>query len=116
MTTGVQNQDFGLFNFYIPINTFKERLIKLFLIIILLALIGQLQYRLWQGDGGISQIEAYQQRLTDLKTQVDENKQRNEALYAEVVDLRKGQEALEERAREELGMIRDNETFFQVLE
>ena len=56
------------------------------------------------------------QRLDDLKAQIEEKRLRNEALYAEVVDLRKGQEALEERARDELGMIKENETFFQVIE
>jgi cell division protein FtsB len=86
------------------------------LIVILIALIGHLQYRLWFGDGSIAQIYAYQQRLDDLKEQIEEKRLRNEALYAEVVDLRKGQEALEERARDELGMIKDNETFFQVIE
>jgi cell division protein FtsB len=86
------------------------------LIVILTVLIAQLQYRLWLGDGSISQIITYQERLDDLKLQVEEKRQRNEALYAEVVDLRKGQEALEERARDELGMIKDNETFFQVIE
>jgi cell division protein FtsB len=79
-------------------------------------LIVHLQYRLWHGDGSIEQIEAYQARLDDLKQQVEEKKQRNEALYAEVVDLRKGQEALEERARDELGMVKEGETFFQILE
>jgi cell division protein FtsB len=83
-------------------------------IIILLVIL--LQYRLWYGDGGIEEIKALQQRLDDLKEQVEEKKERNEALYAEVEDLRKGQEALEERARDELGMIREGETFFQVLE
>jgi len=86
------------------------------LIVILIALIAHLQYRLWFGDGSISEIRAYQQRLDDLKQQVEEKRLRNEALYAEVVDLRKGQEALEERARDELGMIKENETFFQVIE
>jgi cell division protein FtsB len=86
------------------------------LIIILIALIVHLQYRLWFGDGSITEIRAYQQRLDDLTQQVEEKRLRNEALYAEVVDLRKGQEALEERARDELGMIKDNETFFQVIE
>ncbi|MDO9214890.1 MAG: cell division protein FtsB [Methylococcales bacterium] len=86
------------------------------LIIILIALIAHLQYRLWFGDGSITEIRAYQQRLDDLTQQVEEKRLRNEALYAEVVDLRKGQEALEERARDELGMIKDNETFFQVIE
>ena len=75
-----------------------------------------LQYRLWHGDGGIAEITALQLRLDDLKEQVEEKKERNETLYAEVEDLRKGQEALEERARDELGMIRDGETFFQVLD
>jgi cell division protein FtsB len=86
------------------------------LILILILIIAHLQYRLWFGDGSVSQILAYQQRLDDLKQQVEEKRQRNEALYAEVVDLRKGQEALEERARDELGMIKENETFFQVIE
>ena len=86
------------------------------LIVILIVLIAHLQYRLWFGDGSITEIRAYQQRLDDLTQQVEEKRLRNEALYAEVVDLRKGQEALEERARDELGMIKDNETFFQVIE
>ena len=86
------------------------------LIIILIVLIGHLQYRLWLGDGSIKEIRAYQLQLDELKEQVEEKRQRNEALYAEVEDLRQGQEALEERARDELGMIREGETFFQVLE
>ena len=86
------------------------------LIVILLILIAALQYRLWLGHGGLSEIIAYQKRLDDLKMQVEEKQQRNDALYAEIVDLRKGQEALEERARDELGMIREGETFFQVIE
>jgi cell division protein FtsB len=86
------------------------------LIAIIILLIIHLQYRLWLGDGSIAQIKAYQQRLDSLKEEVEEKRQRNEALYAEVEDLRKGQEALEERARDELGMIREGETFFQVLE
>lgn len=86
------------------------------LIAVLLVLIVALQYRLWLGDGGVSEIIAYQKRLQDLKMQVEEKQQRNNALYAEIVDLRKGQEALEERARDELGMIKEGETFFQVIE
>ena len=88
---------------------------KILLSVIILLII-LLQYRLWYGDGGIEEIKAFQQRLDDLQEQVEEKRERNEALYAEVEDLRKGQEALEERARDELGMIREGETFFQVLE
>ena len=59
--------------------------------LILIVLIAQLQYRLWFGDGSISQIDIYQTRLNDLKIQVEEKKHRNDMLYAEVLDLRKGQ-------------------------
>jgi cell division protein FtsB len=86
------------------------------LIAIIILLIIHLQYRLWFGDGSVAQIKIYQQRLDDLKKKVEEKKQRNEALDAEIRDLKKGQEAIEERAREELGMIKENETFFQVIE
>jgi len=88
---------------------------KIFLSIIIL-LIVLLQYRLWFVNGGIEQLQHDQQRLVDLKKQVEEKRERNIALYAEVEDLRKGQDSLEERARNELGMIREGETFFQVLE
>ena len=84
--------------------------------VVLLVFLVCLQYRLWYGDGGMEEIRTYQQRLEVLKKEVQEKKERNEELYAEVLDLRKGQEAIEERARYELGMIRENETFFQVIE
>lgn len=86
------------------------------LITIIILLIIHFQYRIWVGDGSVAESEAYQLRLDDLKKQVEEKRQRNEALYAEVLDLRKGQEAIEERARDELGMIKEDETFFHVLE
>jgi cell division protein FtsB len=86
------------------------------LMFIMLLLIGHLQYRLWFGDASIGQIKVYQQRLDELKIQVTEKQERNQALYAEVLDLRKGQEAIEERARDELGMIKEGETFFQVID
>lgn len=86
------------------------------LVAVLIAIIVHLQYRFWFGDGGIVQINQYQNRLDELAMQVQEKKERNAALYGEVLDLRKGQEAIEERARYELGMIKEDETFFQVLE
>lgn len=89
---------------------------KYIIAVIILLLIVLLQYRLWLGDGSIAEIKAYQQELADMKKQAEEKRQRNAALYAEVLDLRKGQEAIEERARNDLGMIKENETFFQVLE
>jgi len=86
------------------------------IIAIIILLIIHFQYRIWLGDGSVAQIEAYQLRLDELKKEAEEKRQRNEALYAEVLDLRKGQEAIEERARDELGMIKEDETFFHVLE
>jgi cell division protein FtsB len=87
------------------------------LLVIIVLLISHFQYRLWDSENGsIAGLHSREQQLAELKQQLEEKKQRNEALYAEVEDLRKGQEALEERARDELGMIRADETFFQVLE
>ena len=86
------------------------------LLSIIILLIALLQYRLWYADGGIEEIQHDQLELIELKKQVEEKRERNAALYAEVEDLRKGQESLEEHSRNQLGMIRDGETFFQVLE
>ncbi len=86
------------------------------IVAIIILLIIHFQCRIWVGDGSVAQIDAYQQRLDALKKQAEEKRERNEALYAEVLDLRKGQEAIEERARDELGMIKEDETFFHVLE
>ncbi|MGR8941614.1 MAG: cell division protein FtsB [Gammaproteobacteria bacterium] len=89
---------------------------KIIVAIVICLLIAHFQYRLWWGDGSIKETRDYQQRLAELKRAGEEKRQRNEKLYAEVNDLHKGQEAIEERARDELGMIREEETFFQVLE
>jgi len=86
------------------------------LVPVILLLIAHFQYRLWLGDGSLKETRAYQQRLAELKRLGEEKRQRNEKLIAEVMDLQNGQEAIEERAREDLGMIRPEETFFQVIE
>jgi cell division protein FtsB len=75
-----------------------------------------LQYRLWFGSGGQREVEALQQQV---RQQAHDNaglKQRNEALAAEVEDLKSGEAAVEERARSELGMIKPGETFYRVVE
>lgn len=87
-----------------------------FLVVIILLLIGHFQYRLWLGDGSLKETRAYQQRLAELKKIGEEKRQRNAKLIAEVMDLQNGKEAVEEHAREDLGMIRTEETFFQVIE
>jgi len=83
---------------------------------VLLGLLMLLQYPLWFGNGGVYTLW----RLTsEIAAQKEENarlKDRNQALEAEVVDLKQGYEAIEERARSELGMVKKGETFFQVIE
>ena len=83
--------------------------------LILLVLILLLQYPLWLGKGSWlsvwelnRQVEAQQQRNQQTKI-------RNETLDAEVRDLKQGTEALEERARNELGMVKRNEIYFQIM-
>jgi len=87
-----------------------------FLIVILVILISLLQYRLWQGDGSVAQTQKYRDQLAELQEQLKVKRQRNEILKAEVKDLRKGKEAIEEIARYDLGLIKKDETFFQVIE
>jgi cell division protein FtsB len=84
--------------------------------LILLVLLLLLQAKLWFGDGGIHDLRQLEQTV---KTQLDDNgrlEERNQALMAEVEDLKEGQAAIEERARTDLGMIREDETFYQVIE
>jgi len=78
-------------------------------------LIVAIQYPLWFGKGGWLRVRHVDQQL---EAQRNENSQlalRNAALNAEVLDLKTGLEAIEERARVELGMIKSDELFFQVL-
>ena len=89
------------------------------LIFILILLIIQLQYRLWYGDGSVQQVQEYQQRLDAINKVVKEKKERNEALLTDVknlTDLGSEDDAIEEKARFELGMIEEGETFFQIIE
>lgn len=86
------------------------------LIAFLLVLIALLQYRLWFGDGGIAEWHELQVRIEELRQEGERRKARNAALDADVRDLKEGTDAIEERARQELGMIREGETFVQVFE
>ena len=82
----------------------------------LVLLLVTLQLTLWFGDDSLAEVWQLRQQIN---TQKDENKQlqeRNAALEAEVQDLKKGLAAIEERARNELGMVKKGETFFQVVE
>ena len=85
-------------------------------LVLLLALLAWLQYRLWFGNGGEREVAALQAQV---QRQARDNaglRQRNDALAAEVQDLKSGEAAVEERARNELGMIKPGETFYRVVE
>ncbi len=82
---------------------------------VLIGLFLLLQYPLWFGSGGAL---TYWRLHQGIDAQVAENKklhERNESLKAEVIDLKSGKDAIEERARSELGMVKTNETFYQVV-
>ena len=75
-----------------------------------------LQYKLWLGDGGIPEVLELEREIDNVQREVDKLQERNQALDAEVMDLKKGIEAIEERARSELGMIKQDEIYYQVID
>ena len=82
----------------------------------LLALIGLLQYPLWLGKGGWLKVWDYDRQLQVQKDATRQLEIRNAGLDAEARDLKQGYEAIEERARFELGMIKQDESFVQIPE
>ncbi len=78
-------------------------------------LIVVLQYPLWLGKGGWLRVWDLDRQVTAQKEQNVKLQQRNAGLDAEVRDLKQGFEAVEERARYELGMVRQDEVYFQIL-
>ena len=82
---------------------------------ILIVLFFLLQYRLWFGTGGLIRLWQINQAVEVQKLENSKLQERNFALEAEVIDLKRGLEAVEERARSELGMIKKGETFVQVI-
>jgi cell division protein FtsB len=83
---------------------------------ILAALIVLVQYPLWLGKGGWLRVWEVDRQLDAQRVKSEQLQVRNQALDAEVRDLKQGVDALEERARYELGMIKSDEVFFQIVE
>jgi len=83
---------------------------------ILFLLLVWLQYRLWVGEGSLAEVHALRAEIASQKEEIAQMRVRNAALEAEVQDLRDGLDALEERARSELGMIKDGEVFLQIID
>ena len=85
-------------------------------LLVLAVLLAWLQYRLWFGAGGTREVAALEAQVAQQARQNDGLRDRNDALAAEVVDLKSGEAAIEERARSELGMIKPGETFYRVVD
>ena len=82
--------------------------------IVTLALLAGLQHRLWIGEGSLAHVAQLKQQIAEQRQENEQLEERNRVLAAEVVELKQGLETVEERARHELGMIRDGETLFQL--
>ncbi|MCA6061402.1 septum formation initiator family protein [Thalassolituus sp. ST750PaO-4] len=84
---------------------------RLLIWLVLPVLLLLLQYRIWLDDSGVVASRQLQQRIALLREDNEVQQSENDALLAEVEDLRHGQTLLEEKAREDLGLVRDGETF-----
>ena len=87
---------------------------KLLLGLLLLLVI--LQITLWFGGGGLLELREQHQEVEAQRGENARLRERNEALNAEVLDLKQGFDAVEEHAREDLGMVKEGEVFYQVVE
>jgi len=83
---------------------------------VLAALFLGLQYSFWLGDFGVVRYWQLEERVQAQKQVNERLEARNDQLQAEVIDLKHGTDALEERARSQLGMIKEGEEFYQVIE
>ena len=86
------------------------------IIIFLLTLLIWLQYKVWLQDGGIPEVLQLEHEIEVVRVEVKTLKERNASLNAEVKDLKKGLDAIEERARSEMGMLKEGEVYYQVIQ
>lgn len=87
-----------------------------YLLAFLLVLLALLQYRLWFSPGGMSDVKELEKTKQELAAENELLRERNASLTAEVIDLKHGLEAIEERARSEMGMIKSDEMFYQIID
>jgi len=86
------------------------------LFVVLILLLGGLQYRLWVGEGSLAQVNSLNKQIADQQGENERLLERNRILEAEVLELKQGMETVEERARQELGMVKEGETLYQLIE
>jgi cell division protein FtsB len=89
--------------------------LKLVIAVLLTAFIA-LQYRLWVGEGSLAEVAGLKHQLAAQQAELDALKARNQSLRDEIDELKKGLAAVEARARDELGMIKDGETYYQIID
>ena len=87
---------------------------KILIAVLILILVG-LQYKLWFGDGSLSEVVQLTHELEIQKKKLNQLEERNKILEAQVLDLQNGLDAFEEKARNDLGMIKQGETFIQLI-
>lgn len=85
-------------------------------LIILLLAFGALQYKLWLGAASISQLTQLDKKIAMQEAVNQKLAARNAAVEADIVELKSGEQALEEQARYEFGMIREGEQFYQFID
>lgn len=83
--------------------------------LLLLAILGYLQYSLWYGKNNVFDYQDNVKLLEDLHKDNDQLKARNEQMFAEINNLQSGYEAIEERARSHLGMVKPEEYFYRII-
>jgi len=86
------------------------------ILVILLVLFAGLQYRLWWGEGSFAHIVSLKADIEQQRARNQELFQRNQVLVREVISLRNSNDAIEEAARSELGLIKPGETFYLVID
>jgi cell division protein FtsB len=86
------------------------------LIVLLVSLLALVQFRLWVGEESLAEVWRLRQAITQQSSENVLFKSRNQRLEAQVRDLKNGLEAVEERARLELGMVRKDEIYFLIVE
>lgn len=89
---------------------------SLIIIAILTLLLLAVQYRLWLGEGGIAEVQRLQTQIAEQQAENARLLERNRVMEAEVMELKQGMETVEERARHELGMVREGETLYLLME
>ena len=89
---------------------------KQVILICMLVLTASLQYRLWIGEGSLAHASGLKDQVQRMQSENRSMSQRNAILKAEIIDLRSGLDAIEEKARSDFGLIKQNETFFLLVD